>query len=340
MSTKFIYGMIVFMILVLSTPLVNNAQTFRDSLNQYVAALQKSPNDSALRTNLRTKIILLAQTIKPAPAVPDEMERYMVRGKTALELAKESKDYKNAIAEFTKATLAAPWLGNGYFNLAVVQELSADYNSAIRNYKFYLLAEPDGIDAKDVKAKIYELEYKNEQADKLEKQKQAVKQAQITAQQAQEAAKEQRRSWIKGMVPWFNYLYGNPILKGWTHVGPVILGQEEQGDWSQMANNSKKLSTNLLSDNRRFLFSIAGPDNDQIQLTLSNPGLGRTEIYYGVATGIQFENINWTKDDNSYVSIKILFAKDNPSQPIIQIVYGCKNGVCTNCDQYLLELKK
>ena len=45
---------------------------------------QKNPNDNALRE----KIIKLAQELKPAPAVPDEAERRMVRGTAAFKGSK------------------------------------------------------------------------------------------------------------------------------------------------------------------------------------------------------------------------------------------------------------
>ena len=44
------------------------AETPREQLNQMVQQLQQNPTDNALRE----KIIALAQTIKPAPAVPEE----------------------------------------------------------------------------------------------------------------------------------------------------------------------------------------------------------------------------------------------------------------------------
>ena len=133
-----------------------SAQNKTDSLNQYIAELQKIPEDNTTRE----KIIALALSMNPAPAVPEDLERYMVRGKTALDLSKENKDYKKAINEFEKATLAAPWVSTAYYNLAISQELADDFAAALKSYKFYLLAEPNAADAKEVKTKIYELEYK------------------------------------------------------------------------------------------------------------------------------------------------------------------------------------
>ena len=43
-----------------------------DTLRQYVADLQKSPDDQELREKIREKIIKLALTLNPKPVVPDE----------------------------------------------------------------------------------------------------------------------------------------------------------------------------------------------------------------------------------------------------------------------------
>lgn len=44
------------------------AQSPQQTLNQYVSDLQKNPDDNALRE----KIIKHVQTMKPAPAIPEE----------------------------------------------------------------------------------------------------------------------------------------------------------------------------------------------------------------------------------------------------------------------------
>ena len=51
----------------------------------------------------------------PAPAVPEEAKRAMVRGKIAFEEAKTDADFKEAVLELQKAADAAPWLGAPYY---------------------------------------------------------------------------------------------------------------------------------------------------------------------------------------------------------------------------------
>ena len=113
-----------FGVLILATPAY--ADSPREQLQQMVVQLQKSPGDNALRE----KIIKLAREIKPAPAVPEEAERRMMRGTAALEGVKSVADYRNAAIEFEQATLAAPWYGDAYFNLGVAQDKAENYEAA------------------------------------------------------------------------------------------------------------------------------------------------------------------------------------------------------------------
>ncbi len=134
-----------------------NAESPREQLNQMVQQLQSSPSDNALRE----KIISLAASLKPAPAIPEEAERRMARGTAAMKGAKSVADYRDAAKEFELATLAAPWVGDAYFNLGFVQDKAENYDAALRSLKLARLASPDD---KEIKALIYEVEYRNEKA--------------------------------------------------------------------------------------------------------------------------------------------------------------------------------
>ena len=156
-----ILSAIFFLLLGLSVSIAQ-AQFPQQTLNQYVADLQKNPNDYALRE----KIIRHVQTMKPAPAIPEEAERRMARGAAAVKGAKNDKDFQDAAAEFEKASLAAPWLPAGYYNLGITQDKAGKYNEAIQSLKLYLVAAPDASDAKAVKTLVYEIEYRQEKAAK------------------------------------------------------------------------------------------------------------------------------------------------------------------------------
>jgi tetratricopeptide (TPR) repeat protein len=125
-----------------------------EELQQQVDALKKNPGDHALRE----KIIKLAQTMKPAPAMPEDAERNMARGTAFAQKASDATGYKKAIAEFESAANAAPWLALAYYNLGVMQEKAGLFAESLQNFKFYVLAAPDAKNIRDVKNKIYALE--------------------------------------------------------------------------------------------------------------------------------------------------------------------------------------
>lgn len=131
------------------------AESPREQLKQMVEQLQANPDDDALRE----KIIKFAQKLKPAPAIPEEAERRMGRGTAAFKGSKSVADYQKAAQEFEQATLAAPWYGDAYFNLGVAQDKAEEYEDALSNLKLALLSLPN---SKDIKALIYEVEYRKE----------------------------------------------------------------------------------------------------------------------------------------------------------------------------------
>ncbi len=126
----------------------------QDTLNQYVADLKKNPRDHALRE----KVIKLALGMKPAPAVPEEVERNMARGAAFAQKSTDIAGYKKSIAEFEAASNAAPWLALAYYNLGVMQDKAGLYQEAIQSLKLYLMAAPNAKNAREVKNNIYALE--------------------------------------------------------------------------------------------------------------------------------------------------------------------------------------
>jgi tetratricopeptide (TPR) repeat protein len=157
-------AMLLVFMLILVCMSASHAQTPQQTLTQYFSDLQKNPNDYALRE----RIIRHVQTMRPAPAIPEEAERYMARGAAAVKGAKDTNDFKDAVRELEKATLAAPWLANAYYNLGFAQDKAGLYADAIKNLRLYLLAAPNAADAKKVKELIYEIEYRQEKAAKTE----------------------------------------------------------------------------------------------------------------------------------------------------------------------------
>jgi len=152
----------VLIIAVISTA---DAQTAQETLNQYIADLQKNPNGNALRE----KIIRHVQTMKSVPAIPAEAQRYMARGQAAVEDAKSKHDYSEASKEFQKAVNTAPWWADAYYNLGITHEKAEQYPESIISLKFYMLAAPNAQDLQAVNTKIFKLEYRMEKASKTVK---------------------------------------------------------------------------------------------------------------------------------------------------------------------------
>ena len=136
------------------------AQSPQQTLNQYVSDLQKNPNDYALRE----KIIRHVQTMKPAPVVPLEAEKFEGRAEFAIKNAKTETDFLDAAKEYEKALLIAPWVPAYYFNQGIAFEKAGKPSEAKRSFEFYLLAAPNVHDARDVRKRIAGLEYAIEKA--------------------------------------------------------------------------------------------------------------------------------------------------------------------------------
>ncbi|OGP37232.1 MAG: hypothetical protein A2X93_00030 [Deltaproteobacteria bacterium GWC2_56_8] len=146
------------------------AESPREQLRQMVEQLQKTPSDDALRE----KIIRLAQELKPAPAVPEEAERFEGRAQFAFSNAKVQADYLDAAKEYEKAIAAAPWVAGYYSDLCTIYQKAEKYAEAKKNCEFFLASSPSVQDASDARKRIAGLEFAMEKAN-LERKKQEEK---------------------------------------------------------------------------------------------------------------------------------------------------------------------
>jgi hypothetical protein len=162
-GTRFFFAVLIFAYIlpgVASAAPKKASGASSELFDQSVADLQKNPADKALRE----KIIKLAVTMKPAPAIPEDAERNMARGVVFFTKATDNAGYRKAIVEFEAATNAAPWLDKAYYNLGVAQEKAGMFKDAISSLKLYLLAAPDAKNAREVRNQIYMLEASAEEA--------------------------------------------------------------------------------------------------------------------------------------------------------------------------------
>ncbi len=134
------------------------AGRLREALAHYVSALQSATEGSTDDQRLREQIISIAGGLDPAPAVPEEAKRFMVRGETFFKEATSETDFAEAVNEFEQALHIAPWLPAGYFNRGLAEEGAGHYDRAINSFKLYLLSSPAAEDVEKVQEKIYVLE--------------------------------------------------------------------------------------------------------------------------------------------------------------------------------------
>ena len=181
------FSAIIFILIILMVTSLVHAQTTgpQEILNQYVADLQKNPNDYALRE----KIIKHTQTMKPAPALPEEARRYFIEGNAMLKAVKEQKGYGLALDAYRQCLLAAPWWAEAYYNYSVALDLANRFDEAVNVLKLYITTNPGEAESRKAQDKIYEIGAKKKLAaqEKEESSPQAI------------AAREQKKSddWLK-----------------------------------------------------------------------------------------------------------------------------------------------
>lgn len=146
-----------FLVLIFGLLLANivNSETPREQFNQMVEQLQKSPDDIALRE----KIIKLAPTMKPSPALPDAAITFEGRAQFAFRSAKSEEDFLAAAREYEKAVATAPWVLGYYTDLCTIYEKAGKLEDAKRHCGFYLIGLTDPAQITDIKRHIAGLEF-------------------------------------------------------------------------------------------------------------------------------------------------------------------------------------
>jgi tetratricopeptide (TPR) repeat protein len=135
-----------------------HAQSTSQQLLQLSAELRSNPSDNTLRE----RILRLAQEVRPLPSMPEEAMRHIARGTAAMRAAKVPQDFAEAVFEFERAFLAAPWIADTCYNLALAKDRAGDHAGALRDLRLYLLSGPSDADAKQARALVYEIEYRQE----------------------------------------------------------------------------------------------------------------------------------------------------------------------------------
>lgn len=257
------------------------AQT-RAELDQLVQQLQTTPSDSALRE----RIIATAQGVKPAPIVPEPARQKFVEGMTLSKVATDQAAQALAIQRFTDATNIAPWWGDAYYNLAILQELTGALDQAQSSLKLYLLTKPNETEAREAQDRIYALNAKkdlaNATAAKAAAQRAAEEQAARDASSRQAAISLLQGTWYAR-----NCQYNNS-----DPFGGCTEAEASGTNWYRM---------DLPDGPIRFTFKIQS--NGTVQLNAyeswaecidrSVPPGGDSGSVWGVAQGPSLTDVRW-----------------------------------------------
>lgn len=127
----------------------------RAELRHLADAFRHSPNDVALLK----RIAALTASLKPPPAVSDEARRL---AESANQDAGSSNPptLAGAAAAYQQAIGQAPWWGDLYVNLGLIEEKLGRFTDAKRHFEMFLIVTPNAPEAAVVRRKINEMDFR------------------------------------------------------------------------------------------------------------------------------------------------------------------------------------
>lgn len=282
--------LLVFMLVFVLIPAVQ-AQSPQETLTQYISALQKNPNDAALRE----KIIRHVQTMSPAPAIPEEARRHYVMAKTLFDGAKRVEDFNDPITEFKGALLVAPWWAEANRDIGLALEAAQRYDEAITYIRLYMVTNPGNERARAAQDEIYKIEAKKRLADKAASEK--------VAEQQQKMKQEEKARLESVEGTWCYFMWGgcrpesSGLMKiqrqgggGWTIEFP---------NWKAMYAYDIRQTGQSISFTRMIRGSDPGLNTDYLNLTVSADGTRLRGTIRSIS--ISGNRPAWVTDECEYV---------------------------------------
>lgn len=282
-------------------------------LKSCMAGLAAAETGSAEARQLKNRCIKAAQKLNPAPEVPAEAERHVARGQAGMEMGQSPAEFAEAAAEFERAIRLAPWWADAYHGSAMALDKAASYQQAIDAYQFYLLAAPGAADAKEVKSKIYKLEFAAER-----EQKQAIEKSMA---QRQLAARTQGLQGIwkekgNGMVWQASIQNGmfvanksGSVQEGsWTYSGQFVIkaalnGNQMAGTYTQ-PSSMEKVSTCGATGSEQPLTGTIDDDAKTITLKYQTPVYTSDYVKATLLTNARCIKVQKMRDDMKIVVIE------------------------------------
>ncbi len=246
--------------------------TPQNTLNQYIVELQKNPNDNALRE----KIIRLARTIKPPPAITEDARRYLIQGGAYVKSAKSQKGYELAVKEYEKVLLIAPWWPEAYNNYSVALELAGRFDEAVKALNLYILTNPGVKETRYAQDRIYEIDAKNKLAQEEKKE--------LDASERMRAAESKKREEEEKRLQGFE---GTWCLESTCKADAYIITRNDRGEYfAKWISGDFCVFTEVKVVGRSLMTKQSCANGSNIQVandTLSNDGKllnGTFTIFY------------------------------------------------------------
>ena len=270
---------------------VAHAQSPQQTLTQYIADLQKNPNDYALRE----KIIKHVQAMRPAPAIPEEARRHYVMAKTLFDGAKKVEDFSDSVAEFKGALLAAPWWAEANRDLGLALEAAQRYDEAITYIKLYMATNPGSERTRAAQDEIYKIEAKKKLADKAASEK--------IAEQQQKKRQEEKTRLESVEGSWCSFFWGacRP-----SSAGLMKIQRQVGGGWTiEFPNWQKMYAYDIRQTGKSISFTrmVRGADpelnTDYLNLTVSADGTRLKGTIRSIS--ISGNRPHWVTDECEYI---------------------------------------
>jgi tetratricopeptide (TPR) repeat protein len=142
----------------------------QNPLAPYVIALQNAPYDEAQRH----KILKASTGLPTPPAIPEEARQLFLQASALIKQTSTAQELQKPIELLGKALIIAPWWGNAYYNLSRAQELSGDYDEAVKQLNYYLELKLTEADASEARAHISVIQAEKEAAAQKKHQNESI----------------------------------------------------------------------------------------------------------------------------------------------------------------------
>ena len=129
---------------------------YREALAAYSAAMKAA--DEPTGKEILSACFGLVRKNPALGQVPEEARKYAIRS----EVRVKEGNFGEAFAEIRKAIDEAPYVGQFYFNAALIQSEMKLYREAIDSMNIFLSAAPDSVHARAAKDEIIKWEMKTE----------------------------------------------------------------------------------------------------------------------------------------------------------------------------------